>query len=81
MVEMRILLVEDEPRAAQMLAKGLREQGYRVTQSTPLQMARGPYIRRLLPSTTRSSSTSCSRGRTGWRSAVRSGERVPSFPS
>jgi DNA-binding response OmpR family regulator len=30
MVEMRILLVEDEPRAAQMLAKGLREQGYAV---------------------------------------------------
>jgi DNA-binding response OmpR family regulator len=27
---MRILLVEDEPRAAQMLAKGLREQGYAV---------------------------------------------------
>jgi DNA-binding response OmpR family regulator len=27
---MRILLVEDEPRAAQMLAKGVREQGYAV---------------------------------------------------
>src|SRR5690349_17654208 len=27
---MRILLVEDEPRAAQMLAKGLREQAYAV---------------------------------------------------
>ena len=27
---MRILLVEDQPRAAQMLAKGLREQGYAV---------------------------------------------------
>lgn len=27
---MRILLVEDEPRAAQMLAKGLREEGYAV---------------------------------------------------
>ena len=28
--EMRVLLVEDEPRAAQMLAKGLREQAYAV---------------------------------------------------
>ena len=27
---MRILLVEDEPRAAQMLAKGLREEAYTV---------------------------------------------------
>ena len=27
---LRILLVEDEPAAAQMLAKGLREQGYAV---------------------------------------------------
>jgi CheY-like chemotaxis protein len=27
---MRVLLVEDEPRAAQMLAKGLREQSYAV---------------------------------------------------
>lgn len=27
---MRVLLVEDEPRAAQMLSKGLREQGYAV---------------------------------------------------
>ena len=27
---MRILLVEDEPRAAQMLAKGLREEAYAV---------------------------------------------------
>jgi DNA-binding response OmpR family regulator len=27
---MRILLVEDEPRAAQLLAKGLREQAYAV---------------------------------------------------
>ena len=27
---MRVLLVEDEPRAAQMLAKGLREQAYAV---------------------------------------------------
>ena len=27
---MRILLVEDEPKAAQMLAKGLRNQGYSV---------------------------------------------------
>ena len=27
---MRILLVEDEPRAAQMLARGLREQSYAV---------------------------------------------------
>ncbi len=27
---MRILLVEDEPRAAQVLAKGLREQAYAV---------------------------------------------------
>ncbi len=29
-IAMRILLVEDEPRAAQMLAKGLREEGYAV---------------------------------------------------
>ncbi|HEU4892618.1 MAG TPA: hypothetical protein VFT47_13775 [Vicinamibacterales bacterium] len=27
---MRLLLVEDEPRAAQMLAQGLREQAYAV---------------------------------------------------
>ena len=27
---MRLLLAEDEPRAAQMLAKGLREQAYAV---------------------------------------------------
>ena len=31
---MRILLVEDEPRAAQMLAKGLREQAYAVDLAT-----------------------------------------------
>jgi DNA-binding response OmpR family regulator len=31
---MRILLVEDEPRAAQMLAKGLREQAYAVDVAT-----------------------------------------------
>ncbi len=31
---MRVLLVEDEPRAAQMLAKGLREQSYAVDVST-----------------------------------------------
>jgi len=30
MVPVRILLVEDQPRAAQMLAKGLREEGYAV---------------------------------------------------
>ncbi len=28
--EMRVLLVEDEPSAAQVLAKGLREQSYAV---------------------------------------------------
>ena len=32
--EVRILLVEDEPTAARMLAKGLREQGYAVDLST-----------------------------------------------
>ncbi len=32
--EVRILLVEDEPAAAQMLAKGLREQGYAIDVST-----------------------------------------------
>ena len=31
---MRVLLVEDEPRAAQMLSKGLREQGYAVDTAT-----------------------------------------------
>jgi two-component system copper resistance phosphate regulon response regulator CusR len=36
---MRILLVEDEPAAAQMLAKGLREQGYAIDVSTDGEMA------------------------------------------
>jgi heavy metal response regulator len=35
----RILLVEDEPAAAQMLAKGLREQGYAIDVSTDGEMA------------------------------------------
>jgi len=37
--EVRILLVEDEPAAAQMLAKGLREQGYAIDVSTDGEMA------------------------------------------
>ena len=36
---MRILLVEDEPAAAQMLAKGLREQGYAIDVSADGEMA------------------------------------------
>ena len=42
---MRILLVEDEPRAAQMLAKGLREEAYAVdvvSGDPPRQARRSP---------------------------------------
>jgi DNA-binding response OmpR family regulator len=48
---MRVLLVEDEPRAAQMLAKGLREQAYARGMGTTR------CIRRRSPITTPSSST------------------------
>jgi two-component system copper resistance phosphate regulon response regulator CusR len=51
---MRILLVEDEPEAARLLARGLREQAYAVDVATE---GRTAVFRAQTPSTMPSSST------------------------
>ena len=58
---MRILLVEDEPDAARMLAKGLREQAYAVDVVADGETA---CYQAASPTTTRSCSTCCCRCRT-----------------
>ena len=67
---MRVLLVEDEPNAAHVLAKGLREQAYAVDVAADGE--RGDLSGRRRPTTTPSSSTSCCRSRTASRCAARS---------
>ena len=66
-IQMRILLVEDEPRAAQVLAKGLREEAYAVDIAPDGERAvyRPPFR-----SSTRSFSISAFRGRTASPSAA-----------